>query len=69
MTHDMTRQTKPPLSHDGGDPWEGAIKFFVGHVIGFSATFFCRCHPVHSLQFALATMNRIHIEGSVRPSS
>ena len=22
-----------PLSHDGGDPWEGAVQFLVGHVI------------------------------------
>ena len=33
MTQHMTCQTKAPLSHDGGDPWEGAVQFMVGHVI------------------------------------
>ena len=35
----------------------------------FSAAFLCRCHPVHFLLIVLATMNRIHISGSVQPSS
>ena len=29
----MTCQTKTPLSHDGGYPWDGAVQFFVGHVV------------------------------------
>ena len=33
MTHHMTGQTKTLLSHDGGDPWEGAVQLLVGHVI------------------------------------
>ncbi|KAI0219923.1 hypothetical protein LSAT2_028546 [Lamellibrachia satsuma] len=33
MTHYMTCRTKKPLSHEGGDPWEGAMQFLVGHVM------------------------------------
>ena len=33
MAHHMTCQTKTPVSHDGGDPWEGAVQFLVGHVV------------------------------------
>ncbi|KAI0218569.1 hypothetical protein LSAT2_029707 [Lamellibrachia satsuma] len=33
MAHHMTCQMKTPLSHDGDDPWEGAIQFLVGHVV------------------------------------
>ena len=33
MAHHMTCQTKTPLSHDGGDPWEEAVQFLVGHVV------------------------------------
>ncbi|KAI0231731.1 hypothetical protein LSAT2_017903 [Lamellibrachia satsuma] len=33
MAHHMTCQTKTPLSRDGGDPWEGAVQFLVGHVL------------------------------------
>ena len=34
MVHHMTCQTKTLLSHDGGDLWEGAVQFLVGHVGG-----------------------------------
>ena len=75
MTHHMTCQTKTPLSHDVGDPWEepyvlGWSCNCVMTRLRFSAAFLCRCQPVHFLlQFVLATMNRVHISGSVRPSS
>ena len=29
----MTCQMKTPLSHDGGNPWEGAVQFLVGDMI------------------------------------
>ncbi|KAI0210635.1 hypothetical protein LSAT2_004585 [Lamellibrachia satsuma] len=31
MAQHMTCQTKTPLSHDGGDLWEGAVQFLDGH--------------------------------------
>ena len=33
MAHNITCQMKTPLSHDGGDAWEGAVQFLVGHVV------------------------------------
>ncbi|KAI0212982.1 Calcineurin-binding protein cabin-1 [Lamellibrachia satsuma] len=32
MAHLMTCQTKTPLSHDGGDPWEGVVQFLCAHM-------------------------------------
>ena len=33
IVHHMTCQRKTTLSYDGGDPWEGAVQFLVGHVV------------------------------------